>query len=669
MRYSIIILLFILLSPSGYSKPTDFPAPDQGVLDLSSTKFTSNTLFKLNGEWEFYWKKLLAPQHFKDSLPSPDAIGNVPSYWSDYSTNDMEFSNMGYGTYRLRIIFPMHFNQTLCFEIPIFDCAYEIYFNDENIGGNGKVGISESTSEPGYDPMEVYYTPDSDTLQILINVSNFQHRRGGFWKPLLVGSSEVMMKKIERKKLYYGTNAGILFFFSLFFLLFRFISKRETIMLFFALTAIGILIRTVNTGIFISNYFVYSPWAWQIRMEYTGTFIAHIFGILYLNLMYPSSYMKKLTQVNAILFSICIILVLFLPVHLFAYTMLLFQPIIMLFLIYYLARSFMGLIKLNWMDILFFLGLSFFIFAMVNDIMISNSHGAVTNDYLTNIAFQVFILVQAILLIKRWVDNYNERIVLHNEIEYINKNLEKMVQERTEELEIKNSELESSLKFKNQILSIIAHDLKNPVSSLAQFSDLLLSDIKVEKNNEILHSLQQSSYAAVNLIDNLLYWGRNQSKQISYLPEKIDLEAVIRDVLSLFKHMVQLKKINIINEIPEETFAYCDKALTNIVLRNLISNAIKFTPLQGTIAVSSVANENQIEITIKDSGVGITKKRLEQFHREGYLESTNGTEFEKGTGIGLQLIRDLVKINKGEMHIDSEPGKGTTISFTLPKAP
>jgi signal transduction histidine kinase len=304
---------------------------------------------------------------------------------------------------------------------------------------------------------------------------------------------------------------------------------------------------------------------------------------------------------------------------------------------------------------------------MINDIMISNSRSAVTNDYLTNIAFQIFILVQAILLIKRWVDNYNERIALNNEIAFINKNLEKMVDDRTEELQVKNTELESSLKFKNQILSIIAHDLKNPVSSLAQFSDLLLSDIKVEKNSEILHSLQQSSYAAVNLIDNLLYWGRNQSEEISYLPEKTDMEVVIRDVLSLYKHMIQKKEISIINKIPAKTFAESDKALSNIVIRNILSNAIKFTPRNGTITISSELSEGQVKIFFKDSGVGIPKEKLDLFVKEGYLKSTAGTESEKGTGLGLQLVRDLININRGELHIESESGIGTCIWLTLPE--
>jgi two-component system sensor histidine kinase/response regulator len=276
-------------------------------------------------------------------------------------------------------------------------------------------------------------------------------------------------------------------------------------------------------------------------------------------------------------------------------------------------------------------------------------------------------LVQAILLIKRWVDNYNERIILNKEIAFINKNLEKMVDDRTEELQGKNAELESSLKFKNQILSIIAHDLKNPISSLAQFSDLLLSDIKVEKNDEILQSLQQSSYAAVNLIDNLLYWGRNQSKQISYLPEKTDLAGVVRDVLSLFKHMIHQKEIQIVNEIPDKTYALGDKALSNIVIRNILSNAIKFTPRKGSITIHSELSEGQVKLFFKDSGVGIPKERLALFIKEGHLSTTAGTEAEKGTGLGLQLVRDLIKINRGELHIESESGNGTTIWFTLPE--
>ena len=639
MKVHFFIWLFFLIF-TGSISANEFPDPLQegGVLDLRETALDENTLLSLNGEWKFYWEKLLTPENYKKEKQGESHIlVNVPSFFSNYEIDGEPLPGAGYGTYGLTILLPEDNQSALCFDIPVFDVAFNFYLNDRLIESNGTVGASREEEDPWYEPSSFCYIPHSDTLQLLIQVSNFHHRRGGFWNSIFIGGSDKVLERMEHRRMYNYSTIGVLFFFIFFFIIFWLFSRRQILMLLFALTALGILIRSVNTGLYFSNSFVLAPWSWQIRMEYLGSFLAHIFGMLFLHRMFPARYMNKVVKVNTIIFSLASISLFILPVHLFSYEMLLFQPVVLLFLIHYMVLSLIGIFKRNIMDAIFFASLAFFIYTIVNDIMLANSAGAVHNNYLSQISFQLFIFAMAILIIMQWVQNYNERL-----------------------------KLESSLRFKNKVLSVIAHDLKNPVASVAQFSDLLVTKPELVNKQSILNSLQESSQAAVTLLDNLLYWGRSQADELIVSPGEFDVEKLIRNVKSLFLHMATQKEIRFLTEVTPRLSAYADKALVNIVVRNLVSNSIKFTPRKGSINIKAHQEGKVIRLSVIDTGIGINPDILEQFLTHGHLGTSSGTEREIGTGFGLQLVKDLVEKNGGNLHIESKPNEGSKFTFTLP---
>ncbi len=633
-----IWLFFLIFAGSISANGSPEPLPESGVLDLRETALDENTLLSLNGEWEFYWEKLLTPENYKrEKKGELHILVKVPSFFSNYEIGGEPLPGVGYGTYGLTILLPEDNQSALCFDIPVFDVAFNFYLNDRLVESNGTVGTSREEEDPWYEPSSFCYIPRTDTLQLLIQVSNFHHRRGGFWNSIFIGGSDKVLERMEHRRMYNYSTIGVLFFFTFFFIIFWLFSRRQTLMLLFALTALGILIRSVNTGLYFSNSFVLAPWSWQIRMEYLGSFLAHIFGMLFLHRMFPARYMNQVIKVNTIIFSLASISLFILPVHLFSYEMLLFQPVVLLFLIHYMVLSLIGIFKRNIMDAIFFVSLALFIYTIVNDILLANSAGAVHNNYLSQISFQLFIFAMAILIIMQWVQNYNERL-----------------------------KLESSLRFKNKVLSVIAHDLKNPVASVAQFSDLLVTKPELVNKNNILNSLQESSQAAVTLLDNLLYWGRSQADELIVSPGEFDVEKLIRNVKSLFLHMATQKEIRFSTEVTPRLSAYADKALVNIVVRNLVSNSIKFTPRKGSINIKAHQEGKVIRLSVIDTGIGINPDILEQFLTHGDLGTSSGTESEIGTGFGLQLVKDLVEKNGGNLHIESKPNEGSIFTFTLP---
>ena len=446
MKRSIFILsLLLTFGFTILSANHGIPVPEKGILDLRECVLNEQSLFDLDGEWIFHWEQLLTPENYKQHAKEGIPV-TVPSYWQNYKIDGRSLPGWGYGTYSLKIILPEDYQSAICVDIPLFDVAYKFYLNERLIGENGEPGISAEEEKPWYKPGNFCYIPDSDTLHLLIQVSNFHHRRGGFWQSVVIGGADRVQDRMERQRMFNYSTIGVLFFFMIFFLIFWSFTRKDILMLLFALTTMGILMRSVNTGLYFSNSFVDTSWSWQIRMEYLGSYLAQLFGMIFLHKLFPRRYMKRIIQANTILISLACISLFILPVHLFTFEMLVFQPLLVLFLAHYLLISFLGALKKRVIDMVFFASLSFFIFTLINDILLANSAGSPAGSYLTQLSFQVFIFAMAVMVIMQWVRNDKERL-----------------------------QLESSLRFKNRVLSVIAHDLKNPIASVTQFSDLLAS--------------------------------------------------------------------------------------------------------------------------------------------------------------------------------------------------
>ena len=637
MKKSIFIGLFLIsvgvTAISGHHRPT---APTNGILDLSGTVLDNQTIINLNGEWLFHWEEFLSPVNFESRKSSGIAV-TVPSYWASYQIEGEEPTGMGYGTYSLQIILPSGYQSSLCFDIPVFDVAYKLFLNERLMSSNGEVGSSREEEEPGYEPSSFCYIPDGDTLQLLIQVSNFHHRRGGFWQSVYMGGSGKVLDRKEHRRMYGYSTIGVLFFFMIFFFIFWSFTRNDVLMLLFALTTLGILIRSVNTGLYLSSFFIETSWSWQIRMEYLGSYMAHLFGMMFLHKLFPLPYMNRVIRINTMVISLAAVSLFVLPVRYFSYEMIGFQPLLIIFLAHYLVISFLGILKGKVLDGVFFVSLAFFIFALVNDILLANSAGSVSSSYLSQLSFQLFILAMAVLVILQWINNNRHRLYL-----------------------------ESSLRFKNRVLSVIAHDLKNPVASIAQFSELLAKKPELAAKDHVINSLRESSQAAVNLLDNLLFWSRSQTDALQSAPSCLEMEALLKEVGSLFQHMATQKELAFTCNSDQGIAAFADQVHVNIVLRNLVSNALKFTPQKGRVEIRAWQEADKIKCSVADTGVGIKAEYLELFKKEGQLSSTAGTDQEIGTGLGLQLVRDLLEINKGTLDIESKTGEGSLFTITLP---
>jgi signal transduction histidine kinase len=243
----------------------------------------------------------------------------------------------------------------------------------------------------------------------------------------------------------------------------------------------------------------------------------------------------------------------------------------------------------------------------------------------------------------------------------------KQAEEALKENEARLRELNAT---KDKFFSIISHDLKNPFNSILGLSNLLVEQIQ-EKNYEGIEEyaeiIQKSSIRVFDLLVNLLEWSRFQTGRMEFSPEYVEMVSLINEVTELFDDSVRLKSITIFKELPRNMLIFADKAMISTILRNLISNAIKFTHPQGQITISAESKKDKVEIAISDNGVGIKNENVEKLFRIAENQTTLGTKNERGTGLGLILCKEFIEKHGGKIWVESEAGKGSKFYFTIPK--
>lgn len=239
---------------------------------------------------------------------------------------------------------------------------------------------------------------------------------------------------------------------------------------------------------------------------------------------------------------------------------------------------------------------------------------------------------------------------------------------QAQHLTITNTELERLNKTKDKFFSIIAHDLRNPFNAIMGFSDLLchdFNDMDDKQKQGLLELINLSSESAYNLLDNLLQWARTQTDKIKFNPEYLELSEVVKQVIDLHGIIAEKKQVTIENTITDSTRVYADRNMIHTVIRNLISNAIKFSHKGGKVYLSAFENGEMTEIVIRDDGIGMSRENLSMLFRIDTYYSTAGTSGESGTGLGLIICKEFVEKNNGRIRATSMAGQGTAISFTL----
>ncbi|NBG87469.1 hybrid sensor histidine kinase/response regulator [Isachenkonia alkalipeptolytica] len=241
-----------------------------------------------------------------------------------------------------------------------------------------------------------------------------------------------------------------------------------------------------------------------------------------------------------------------------------------------------------------------------------------------------------------------------------------------EALEEKNRALLESNRIKDKFFSIIAHDLKSPLNTFVSLTALMeenYEDFSEEERKDFLQTMSEHSRQLNKLLNNLLQWSMHQRGDMKVCPEELFLKSVIEENLKLYHQEIRRKKLRVETEVEPGLKVLGDPSMIQTIFRNLLSNAVKFTPNRGEIRIRGRLEQEVVLVDIKDTGVGIRKERIPHLFRLDQVNTTKGTNFQQGTGLGLILCREFVKFHKGEIEVDSQPDEGTKIQVKLPKKP
>jgi len=287
----------------------------------------------------------------------------------------------------------------------------------------------------------------------------------------------------------------------------------------------------------------------------------------------------------------------------------------------------------------------------------------------SNAAYAAYLLLSVFMVflyIKIRERNHNrERRVLEEKVRVRTQ----LIEEQKSEIINKNSELNELNAAKDKFFSIIAHDLRNPFNAIIGLTDILLislDDLDIQKLQKTLENIKGSSQQAHELLENLLLWARSQTGTILYRPEPLDLKALVEESIELIAVQAARKNISIISNFKMSGFISGDVNMMNTILRNLLTNAVKFTPRNGEVRVGISQNNGICILSIKDTGIGIPADKQKHLFSIDTAHKTKGTDQEPGTGLGLILCKEFIEKQGGRIEVESEAGKGSEFRVIIP---
>ena len=286
----------------------------------------------------------------------------------------------------------------------------------------------------------------------------------------------------------------------------------------------------------------------------------------------------------------------------------------------------------------------------------------IDKDAYTEIDGKEYVLLVSKLPLKDSNGNIVGLVGISNDITE-RKNMENKLRERNQQLEKLNN-------MTNKIYSVVGHDLKTPLSSILGLSDLLLSDMEDLEDEEVLKEnlniIRQSALKMSDLLGDLLNWARIQTDDLSLNKKQFSISEMVRDTIDLLTITAEQKGISLEFDSEESFQVYADKQLIATIIRNFISNALKFSNEGDTIKVSVDRDEEHWQVSVKDEGVGMSEKNVDRLFHNRKHPQKEGTQNEKGSGIGLRLCNELAERHGGQISVESELDKGSTFTLTIP---
>jgi signal transduction histidine kinase len=654
-------------------------------LDLRQVQLTKG--ISIDGDWEFYWRKLLDPTQPINT--NPDLIAKLNS-WNKYTLNGNRLPAEGFGTYRKIVLIDEDIDH-VGLRIPYMDTAYVLFINGKKISSNGQVARRADESVPQY--RVAYLAVDaSATLEIVVHVSNYEHVRGGINRPIKIFlPAELMQKEMKRHLFVYVFLVGILMFVGFYHLVLYLASRNDPENLYLGLYSI-----LSATGILFGSrelYSFYQPvtisWEFQYKLLLSLICLEMLTLLHFFRSIYPQVFSRIINRVFYSVFTLFIVILILSDSSVF----LTIRPYAALFslglLIYIFYELLNATIKKLPYSRHFLLGFAIILTMFAIDLIAMNVR--TESQYLMPIGNCIFMIFQATVLALKFSSSFREVETLSKDLqlssmeldrknvqlkEYGDK-LEGIVQERTEALN--NTLLEVSKakdeavqanNAKTDFLANISHELRTPMHGILGFAKLGLEKAAGTSRLKLIsyfNQISQSGEKLFQLLNDLLDLSKLEAGHGDYEFQNHSLSRIVETVINELQAAIDDKQLQLDFEKPDfPDQAWIDIEKIEQVVRNLLSNALKFSKPNGRIQFKIQNLNSDYQITVSDEGFGIPEDEIDMIF-DKFVQSTRTKTGAGGTGLGLSICKRIVEDHKGSIMAVNNDRGGADLIFTIPK--
>ena len=603
-----------------------------GEITISTEKTTL-----IHGEWEFYWQQLLGPGD-PDFQSSQKTYFEFPALWNKRTLEGQELSNFGYATYRCLV--KADTLQELTLHIEDVYSAYSLYWNGKLISKNGRVATTENDFVPYWQPDYVRLLDVRPENELILQIANFTHSKGGSSQPIEIGNTRVLEQKEYRVMAYDLLLTGCLLMGGLFFLGLYFFGRHDKALLYFSLFCIAYSYRIFGTGYYALHELV--SWSWYVttKLEYLTLFLSALFFGRFVLHLYPTEAPKIIWDISSVICLLFLVVTLFFPPKIYT---LLTEPFFII--------------------LLFYLALTTVIYVRAR---IRNRPGATFAMLSTVVVFAVFAynimvyfgLLQEQISASFWgyiLFFFSQSLILSFRFAFF--------------LKQAKIDAEQASRAKSDFLSTISHEIRTPLNSVVGISHYLMDENPRDDQKQSLKSLKYSAEHLTTLISDILDYNKLESENITFEEVATDLSEVLLGVYGAHLPKAQSKNLNLEYHCDEGITheVFIDKTRLIQVLNNLLDNAVKFTK-QGSIQLkASLVKETETSLEIKfevsDTGIGIEPQKAGLIFERFTQASSSTTREYGGTGLGLSICKKILELQGVELKVKSQIGGGSTFYF------